>query len=297
MKINLPIFKDKDTKDAVTYQSWRWDLTVYHCAGCQDHTLLPYAICSLQEYSREVVRSSGMDITLDDVLTIFDKHYNNIKALDALNQELFQQQMGEKETMSDWGVHLSRHLQVLVASFPECFPSDCMAELKHDHFYGRLPKHPKAIMAYLKASPQEKTYSEYLQTAREAEKEESMEPSQSHTIDNTAKPKLTSFFHLQKLKWTQPIVEMATVHLAQVEEESKKKDEGVDSEDPDGIDSVMEEFMVHLERAVKDAQKEKKHYYHCSSLDHFSHDCPLVKALRTNSHLNHKEGMALKKGA
>ena len=32
----------------------------------------------------------GTDITLDDVLTILDKHYNNIKALDALNQELFQ---------------------------------------------------------------------------------------------------------------------------------------------------------------------------------------------------------------
>ena len=29
MKINLPIFKDKDAKDAVTYQSWRWDLTMY----------------------------------------------------------------------------------------------------------------------------------------------------------------------------------------------------------------------------------------------------------------------------
>ena len=34
MKINLPIFKDEDTKDAVTYQSWRWDLTVYRCTGC-----------------------------------------------------------------------------------------------------------------------------------------------------------------------------------------------------------------------------------------------------------------------
>ena len=31
MKINLPIFKDEDAKDAVTYQSWRWDLTVYRC--------------------------------------------------------------------------------------------------------------------------------------------------------------------------------------------------------------------------------------------------------------------------
>ena len=42
MKINLPIFKYVDVKDAITYQSWRWDLTVYHCAGCWDCTLLPY---------------------------------------------------------------------------------------------------------------------------------------------------------------------------------------------------------------------------------------------------------------
>ena len=82
-----------------------------------------------------------------------------------------------------------------------------------------------------------------------------------------------------------------------MEEETANKDEGVDSEDPDGIKGVMEEFMVHLARAMKDTQKEEKCCYHCSSLDHFIHDCLLVKALRTNSHLNHKEGMAPKKGA
>ena len=85
MKINLPIFKDEDAKDAVTYQSWRWDLTVYRCAGCRDCTLLPYAIRSLQGYPGELVQSSGTDITLDDALTILGKHYNNVKALNALN--------------------------------------------------------------------------------------------------------------------------------------------------------------------------------------------------------------------
>ena len=103
-----------------------------------------------------------MDITLDDVLTILDKHYNNVKALDALNQELFQLHMGEKETVSDWGVHLSRHLQILTASFPEHFSPDCIAELKYNHFYGRLPKQLKAMVAYLKARTNEKTYSNYL---------------------------------------------------------------------------------------------------------------------------------------
>ena len=153
MKINLPVFKDEDTKDAVTYQSWCWDLTVYCHAGCQDCTLLPYAIHSLQGYLGELVRSLGTDITLDDVLTILDEHYNNVKAMDSLNQELFQLQMGEKETVLDWGVHLLRHLQVLVASFLEHFPLDHVAKLKPDHFYGRLPKWLKPVMAYLKPAP------------------------------------------------------------------------------------------------------------------------------------------------
>ena len=55
MKINLTIFKDEDAKDAITYQSWRWDLTVYQCVGCMDCTLLPYALWSLQGYPGELV--------------------------------------------------------------------------------------------------------------------------------------------------------------------------------------------------------------------------------------------------
>ena len=139
MKINLPIFREEDAKDAVTYQSWRWDSAVYRHAVCRDHTLLPYAIRSLQGYPGELVWSSGTDIILDDVLMILDKHYNNVKALDALNQELFQMRMADKETVSDWGVHLSRHLQILAASFPDHFPPDRVAELKRGHFYGDFP--------------------------------------------------------------------------------------------------------------------------------------------------------------
>ena len=56
--------------------------------------------------ARELVQSSGMDITLDDGLTILDEHYNNVKALDALNQELFQLWMADEETISDWGICL-----------------------------------------------------------------------------------------------------------------------------------------------------------------------------------------------
>ena len=74
---------------------------VYQHAGCRDHTLLPYAIRSLQGYPRELVQSSSMNITLEDVLTILDEHYNNMKVLNALIQELFQLWMADKETVSD----------------------------------------------------------------------------------------------------------------------------------------------------------------------------------------------------
>ena len=70
---------------------------------------------------------------------ILDEHYNNVNVLDALNQELFQMRMADKETVLDWGVHLSRHLQILATSFPDHFPPDRVAELKRDHFMVDFP--------------------------------------------------------------------------------------------------------------------------------------------------------------
>ena len=274
MKINLPVFKDEYTR-CHHLSELTLNLTVYCCTECQDCTLLPYAIHSLQGYLEELVRSSGMDITLDDVLTILDEHYNNVKALDAMKQKLFQLQMGEKESVLDWGVHLLRHLQVLPVSFLEQFPPDHVAELKHDHFYGGLPKWLKAMVAYLKASTTEKTYSDYLWEVREAEKEV-MEPPHSQMADSKGKPKVMSFFPLWKLKGTQP-ARTPAVWVAHLEEESTDKEEGPESEDPDGIEGITKEFTVCLTRAVKDAQQEKKHCYHCSSPEHYIHDCPLVK--------------------
>ena len=163
-----------------------------------------------------------MDITLDDVLTILDEHYNNMKALDALNQELFQLWMADKETVSDWGICLLRHLQVLAASFPDCFPPDWVAELKRDHFYGRLPKQLKAMVAYLKVDLQVRTYSDYLRATQEAKKEDSIELPQgprTQTTNNPPKPRTTSFFPLRKLKGNQPLLKKAAVCLAHLEEE------------------------------------------------------------------------------
>ena len=248
----------------------------------------------LTRLSRRVGEEFRDRLTLDDVLTTLDEHYNNVKSLDALNQELFQLQIGEKETMSDWGC-LLRHLQVLMVSFPEHFPPDHAAELKHDHLYSGLPKWLKAMVAYLKTSINEKMYSNYLQAVREAKKEEAMEPSCSQMADKQTKPKVMSFFPLWKLKGTQP-VKTPAVLVAHLKQAGTDKEESAKSDNPNGIEGVTEEFIVHLARAVKEAQQDKKHCHHYGSPEHFICECPLVKASRTATHLNGKEGLAPQKG-
>ena len=105
-----------------------------------------------------------------------------------------------------------------------------------------------------------------------------------------------SFFPLWKLKGSQP-TKTTAVWVAHLEEESTDKEECADSEDPDGIEVITEEFIVCLARAVKDTQQEEKCCYHCSSLDHFIQYSLLVVASTTDLHLTQKEGTALKKGA
>ena len=85
--------------------------------------------------------------------------------------------------------------------------------------------------------------------------------------------------------------------LAQLEEEGADDGEDPESNDPDGIEGVTEEFMVRLARAVKDAQMDEKRCYHCSSPEHFIHNCLLMKPARDKKQLNGKEGMAMVNGA
>ena len=52
-----------------------------------------------------------------------------------------------------------------------------------------------------------------------------------------------------------------------------------------------------MARAVKDAQANEKHCYHCSSPEHFICNCLLIKTSRDKKQLNEKEGTASMKGA
>ena len=156
------------------------------------------------------------------------------------------------------------------------------------------------MVAYLKVGPQVRTYLDYLRATREAEKEDLIElsrTSRTQTTDGPSKPRTTSFFPLRKLKGSQPFPKKPAICLAHLEEEDADDREDLESDNPDGIEGVTEEFLVQLARAVKDAQMDERHCNHCSSPEHFIRNCPLMKTARDKKQLNGKEGTVTMKGA
>ena len=155
------------------------------------------------------------------------------------------------------------------------------------------------MVAYLKVGPQVRTYLDYLRATREAKKEDSIELSQSsrtQATDGPSKPRTTSFFPLRKLKGSQPFPKKPTICMVQLEEEDADDGEDPESDNPNGIEGVMEEFMVWLARAVKDTQMDERCCYHCSSPEHFIRNCPLMKTARDKEQLRGKEGTVMAKG-
>ena len=89
VKVNLPIFKDEKTKDAVTYCLWWWDVAIFCCLGGDNRHLLPYIFCSLQGFLCDIARSLGKDATLSNVLQMLDEPYGIIKMFNTLSKELY----------------------------------------------------------------------------------------------------------------------------------------------------------------------------------------------------------------
>ena len=90
-------------------------------------------------------------------------------------------------------------------------------------------------------------YSDYLRATREAKKEDSIELSwcsRFQTTNGPSKPRPTSFFPLRKLKGNQPPPKKPAIRLAQLEEEDADNGNDLESDDPNGLKGVTEEFMV-----------------------------------------------------
>ena len=54
VKVNLLIFKDKKTKDAVTYCLWQWDIAIFCHSGWDDQHLLTNIFRSMQGFQGDL---------------------------------------------------------------------------------------------------------------------------------------------------------------------------------------------------------------------------------------------------
>ena len=108
MKVNLPIFKDEKTEDAVTYHSWQRDVAIFCCLGWDDQHLLLYVFWSLQGFPGNLDRSLGNGATLTNILQILDKNYGMVIMFDALSKELYSLKQSSGENVAISEVHLSQ---------------------------------------------------------------------------------------------------------------------------------------------------------------------------------------------
>ena len=129
-KVNLLIFKDEKTKDAVTYHSWWWDVAIFHCSGWNDQYLLQYVFRSLQGFPEDLTRSLGEDATMTDVLQMLDEHYGMVIMFDALSKELYSLKQTSGENVAEFVVHLSQQAQILQSEYLGRIQQEHVEEMK-----------------------------------------------------------------------------------------------------------------------------------------------------------------------
>ena len=158
----MPIFKDEKTKDAVTYCSYQWDVTIFCHLGWDNQHLLPHVLWSLQEFLRDLARSLGEDPILNDVLKMLEKYYGMVMTFDALSKELYCLKQGSGKNIATFGVCLSQEVQILQLEYPGMIQKEHIEEMKPDHLYeGLNPKYHKCwpIMLMVSTLPDTPTCS------------------------------------------------------------------------------------------------------------------------------------------
>ena len=142
VKVNLLIFKDKKSKDAVIYCSWWWDVAIFHQSGWDDQHLLPYVFHSLQGFPGNLARSLGKDATLSDILHMLDENYGVVMMFNALSKELYSLKQGLSKNVAEYGVCLLQQVQILQSEYLGSIQQEHMEEVKCNCFYeGHNPKY------------------------------------------------------------------------------------------------------------------------------------------------------------
>ena len=119
LKVNLPIFKDEKTKDAVTYHSWWCNVAIFHWSGWDNQHLLSYIFHPFQGFPGDLALNLGKwYYSLSDILQMLEKHYGVIMMFDSLSKELYSLKQALGENIAEFGVHLSQQVWILQLEYP-----------------------------------------------------------------------------------------------------------------------------------------------------------------------------------
>ena len=130
MKVNMPIFNDEKTTDAVPYHSWQWDIAIFCHSGWDDQHFLSYVFQSLQGFPGDLASSLGEDATLTNILQTLDEHYGIVMTFNTLSKELYSLKQGSGKNVSEFGVCLSQQVQILQSQYLRRIQQEHMVELK-----------------------------------------------------------------------------------------------------------------------------------------------------------------------
>ena len=138
LKVILPTFKDEKAKDTVTYCSWQFDMTVFHCSGWDYHHMLPCVFMSLEGFLGDLARSLGEDANMDDVLQTLNEHFGIMITFDTLSKEVYSLKQAMGQNMAEFRVCLSQQVQILQMEYPGRIQQEHVEEAKQDQFYEGL---------------------------------------------------------------------------------------------------------------------------------------------------------------
>ena len=273
-KIDLPIFKNEDAKDGITYMAWRHDVRLYRMQGVPDRVLLPRVYRSLQGPPGDLARGLGLNVSLPEMIEYLDQYYGNSLGYDQLMGGLYTMVWKDGESVEDLATRLDRHLILCAGSYPDLFPPETIRTMKRDRFFDLMTGIYKSRMSHLMKPGAKADFGELLQFARHTQTAE--QAKQRAIAATKTTPSGGGLYPSRKMKGSYS----ASSRTAVVDEGATAdapSSEPQDDEDVLEVEDEQEktiELATRLAAAVKMWEDFKGKCYKCAKPGHVAKDCP-----------------------
>ena len=275
VKVKFPVFKADDSKTAVTYSQWRWEVEAYRLTGCREATLRFKMIQSLQGEPLDVARSAGVAATSQQMLQKLDMMYKSACGPIELKGQLYTAKQYPQEGVNEYSVRLERLVNTLRESYPEEFEGESLDRDHRDCFFNGLRFEFRTMLSHRRKDGT--PLGDLVKEAREIETmdltSKTPKPPASATAATAAAIK-AFMYPVNKPRG------QATVHSAQVEETDPgaggdAAEDATPSESADGGDEAG--YIVRLQQAMKEFEQRRGCCFRCGSPNHYQAECDQPK--------------------